>query len=116
MLVFLLVVLQRSRGVRHSTDIRHRIKQRLSLWSDAVNHKAMVTNTMAKVTSRTPGPRKAQSEELHHHAYNGMVLSGCLRKAVPNLTNCDQGGILDPSDPCTKTGHPVLEVLQEKHP
>ena len=50
-LVFLLVVLQWSHGVRRSTDICHRIKQWLLLWSDATNHKAMVTDTMAKVTS-----------------------------------------------------------------
>ena len=48
---FLLAVFQRPHGVRCFTNIHHRIKQWLSLWSDAANYKAMVTNTMAEVTS-----------------------------------------------------------------
>jgi hypothetical protein len=39
-----------------------------------------------------------------------------FRSAVRNLTNRDQGGVLQPDDACTKTGLPVLEVLRGKHP
>jgi hypothetical protein len=29
---------------------------------------------------------------------------------------CDGGGVLLPQDACTKTGQPVIEVLQSQHP
>ena len=44
------------------------------------------------------------------------VLSGKLRQAVPRATDREGVGCLLPDDQCTKTGRPVAEVLQEKHP
>ena len=36
--------------------------------------------------------------------------------AVRQLTDRNGGSIFSPDDPCTKTGQPVLQILQEKHP
>ena len=32
------------------------------------------------------------------------------------VTNCGKGGLLKPSDVCSKTGLPVIDVLCAKHP
>ena len=39
-----------------------------------------------------------------------------MRSAVRNATSRGGGGVLSPDDLCTKTGKPVLEVLESKHP
>jgi hypothetical protein len=53
----------------------------------------------------------APNEEAKARAYNAKVLSGRHRSAVRTLTSRDQGGVLQPDDPCTKTVRPMLEVL-----
>jgi hypothetical protein len=55
-------------------------------------------------------------EELIAQKYNHMVLDSKLCTAVCFATACDGGGVLLPQDTCTKTGRPVTEVLQLKHP
>ena len=48
--------------------------------------------------------------------YHDTVLSGKLQQAVYWATNREGGGCLLPDEQCKKTGRPVAEVLQEKHP
>eukprot|EP00957_Ditylum_brightwellii_P078962 6004781-Ditylum_brightwellii.AAC.1 len=48
--------------------------------------------------------------------FNSTVLLGKLRAAVRAATEQEKGGVLFPSDACTKTGQTVLEVLRGKHP
>ncbi len=55
-------------------------------------------------------------EELIARKYNHMVLDGKLHTAVCFVTARDGGGVLLPQDACTKTGRPVMEVLQLQHP
>eukprot|EP00957_Ditylum_brightwellii_P061421 4662133-Ditylum_brightwellii.AAC.1 len=47
--------------------------------------------------------------ESRGRRYHGTVLSGKLRAAVRAAMDREQGGVLFPSDNCTKTGSPVLE-------
>ena len=49
-------------------------------------------------------------------SFHKNMLSGKLRQAVRQATNRKGGGCLLPEDKCSKTGRPVAEVLQEKHP
>ena len=49
-------------------------------------------------------------------SYHSTVLSGKLWQAVRQATNREGGGCLLPDDQFTKTGQPVAEFLQEKHP
>ena len=44
----------------------------------------------------------------------GAFIHGKLRSAVHQLTDTDGCSIFSPDDPCTKTGCPVLQNLQEK--
>mmetsp|Transcript_11720 Transcript_11720/g.16960 ORF Transcript_11720/g.16960 Transcript_11720/m.16960 type:complete len:107 (-) Transcript_11720:197-517(-) len=45
-----------------------------------------------------------------------MLLQGKLHQAVRYVTECNKGGRLGHNNTCTKTGKPVLGVLQSKHP
>jgi hypothetical protein len=115
-LVFVAVVLQTSPGVRRAQDIRQRMKSRMNLWEqDQIA--ALVDNTEAEVRARTRLGKRSD-DETAARAFNApRVLSGRLRSAVRTLTNRDSGGgVLPPNDACTKSGIPVLEVLQSKHP
>jgi hypothetical protein len=76
---------------------------------------ALVDNTKTEVQSRH-GLHPVPGEETLARAYNEKVLSRRLRSAVRNLTNRDQGGVLQLDGACTKTGRPVHEVLRGKHP
>ena len=49
-------------------------------------------------------------------SFHETVLSGKLRQADRRATDREGGGCILPEDTCTKTGRPVAEVLQEKHP
>jgi hypothetical protein len=76
---------------------------------------SFVDDTEAEVGSRGTSTRPPDDATLAK-AFNACVLSGRLHSAVRNLTNQGGGGILAADGVCTKTGCPVLEVLQGKHP
>lgn len=44
------------------------------------------------------------------------MIDGRLRAATRGLTSGDGGGVVGPEDACTKTGQPMYDVLQSKHP
>jgi hypothetical protein len=60
--------------------------------------------------------RDTANEELTAQKYNHMVLDGKLRATVHFAVARNGGGVLLPQDACTKTGQPVMEVLQSQHP
>ena len=45
-----------------------------------------------------------------------MIRRGQVRSAVRVVTNRDLGGLYLPTDTCTKTGRPVIDILREQHP
>ena len=49
-------------------------------------------------------------------SFHETVLSGKLCQAVHRATDQEGGGYLLLGDKCTKTGRPVADILQEKHP
>jgi hypothetical protein len=57
-----------------------------------------------------------EDEEVIARKYNSMVLDGKLRAAVRFATDRGGGGVLLPTDSCTKTGKLVMEVLESQHP
>ena len=113
-LVFVATVLQATPGVRRSKDIRQRLNQRMDLWEQG-HHKALVDDTECEALSRQPSSRPPTEDSIAR-AFNARVLSGRLRSAVRTLTDCSGGGVRQPGDLCSKTGRPVWQVLQEKHP
>jgi len=114
-LVFAAVILQTTQGTTRATDIRKRITQRMDLW-DGGKYDALVDDTEDELLSCVGLGRRTTDEDAEMRRFNSTVLSSHLRKAVRGLTNRDGGGVLQPDEPCTKTGRPVLEVLRGKHP
>ena len=45
-----------------------------------------------------------------------MIKRGHVRSVVRVVTNRDLGDLYLPTDTCTKTGRPVIDILREKHP
>ena len=48
--------------------------------------------------------------------YDTMVNGGRMRSAVCVVTARDLGGLYRPSDKCSKTGRPLINILRGKHP
>ena len=69
----------------------------------------------AEREGRAASGGKEENKAVARSYYN-MVLFGKLRQAVRRATDREGGGCLLPDGQCTKTGRPVAEVLQEKHP
>jgi hypothetical protein len=113
-LLFAATILQTTPGVRRSRDIRRRLARRMDLWEQGC-YVALVDDTEVEIRSRISSTRP-RDEEAQARAFNARVLSGRLRSACRSLTSRDGGGVLQPDDKCTKTGHPVVEVLRSKHP
>eukprot|EP00957_Ditylum_brightwellii_P209598 15362411-Ditylum_brightwellii.AAC.1 len=69
-------------------------------------------------TARRQMPEN-QRMELEAHViktFVNMLFQGKLPQAVWWLTGQEEGGLLLPTDRCTKSGKLVLEVLGSKHP
>ena len=92
------------------------MRQQIKMWNDGTNFSGLVSDTTTKITGRKLCHPKHQCNEARFRSFSSQLLSGHCRKAVRFLTNRDQGGVLDPSNTCTKSGQPVLDVLKDKHP
>ena len=114
-LVFAAVILQKSIAVTRATDIRRRLEQRMDLWEKG-SHQALIDDIKDELGRRVRVAPRQESEADAFRRFNSTVLHGYLRKAVRGLTNRDGGGVLGPTEACTKTGRPVIDVLREKHP
>ena len=62
---------------------------------------------------RTSGP---QTDKQSFRTFDTRLISGRVCSAYLNLTNQTRDGVLLPTDLCTKTGCPVLDILPSKHP
>ncbi len=108
-LIFTTCVLRKSPGVIHARDIKRGVEKRLTLWI-AGQYNALVQDIVGEAMRGVGSGRDTADEELIAQKYNHMVLDGKLHAAVRF------GGVLLPQDACTKTGKPVIEVLQSQHP
>ncbi|KAI2510249.1 hypothetical protein MHU86_4127 [Fragilaria crotonensis] len=104
--------LRTTQGVRRAKDIRSRLAQRMDLW-DQGHFKALVDDAEGK-SFRQPSSRPPDAE-AQARSYNARVLSGRLRSSCERSPTAP-GGVRQPDDLCTKSGRPVWQVLQEKHP
>jgi hypothetical protein len=114
-LIFATCVLRKSPGINRARDIKHRVERRLTLWIGG-QYNALVQDIVGKAMRGVDSGRDTADEELIARKYNHMVLDSKLRAAVHFTTACNGSGVLLPQDACTKTGRPVMEVLQSQHP
>jgi hypothetical protein len=114
-IVFQLVILQKSREVKRSRDIRRRITKRLDAWEKGQTT-MLVEDTLRSMESHLSHKRGQTTPEQRSKIFHQKVLRGNLRGAVRYLTEREKGGILYPDDIDEKTGLTVETVLESKHP
>ncbi len=113
-LIFAACVLWKSPGVICTRDIKCRVERRFTLWIGG-QYDALVQDIVGEAMRSVGSGQDTANKELIVLKYNHMVLNGKLRAAVRFAITCDGGGVLLPQDACTKTGRPVIEVLQSQH-
>ena len=116
-LVFTHIVLTKTLGVRQAREIRARITRRMDLWERG-QHAGLVGDAEAEGAAREGRADFSGKEEddAVARSFHETVLSGKLRQAVRRATDREGRGCLLLGGKFTKTGRPVADVLQEKHP
>jgi hypothetical protein len=114
-IVFSMVILQKSKQVTNSGDIKRRITNRLDSWENG-KFDMLVQDTHRTAMAQLSKMRGQETEEQRGKTFSRLVLQGKLRSAVRYLTEREKGGIMLPDEIDEKTGDTVLEVLQSKHP
>eukprot|EP00957_Ditylum_brightwellii_P026937 2036367-Ditylum_brightwellii.AAC.1 len=78
----------------------------MDLWEEGL-HGGLVENTATQAAAlEGMQPIGEDEEEYKARQFNGTVLSGRLRQAVRRATAWERGGVLYPTDACTKLGQP----------
>ena len=108
------LILQTTPDVKKSCDIRTGLDLRMTLWEQG-RIRALIDDVIAEIGGK-PHVRREKDKAAKAQSYQARAISGRLRSAVREVTNHAGGKVLQPDDVFTKTGWPVLEVLQEKHP
>ena len=108
LIVFILVILHRVRGITSYSDIRKHISRQLNRWEAGEYEFATLKYQLLFIT-------KNKTEEEHFRAFHQNVLSGNLRGAVRYLTD-RVGGVVLSSDDATGDGQTIRDALLEKHP
>jgi len=76
----------------------------------------MVAQALTSFKQRQSKLRGDSTDEEIAQKYASILQQGRLRQAVRYLTDRDGGAVLSPDDPDSKTGRPVREILEAKHP
>jgi hypothetical protein len=114
-IVFQLVVLQQSRDVKRSRDVRRQISRRLDAWEKG-QFTMLVEDTLRSMEAHLSHKQGTTTPEQRTKTFHQKVLHGNLRGAVRYLTERQKGGILYPDNINKKTGCTVQSVLESKHP
>ncbi len=110
LIVFQMVILQRTRGVTRARDIKKRIGKRLEAWEEG-NFKMLVQTTEWDMKTYLSKMQGTTLNEQQRKTFHQKMLRGNVRGAVKYLTEREKGGVLLPDDTDEKTGRPVKEVL-----
>ena len=114
-LVFLSIVLQSTKEVRRSGDICSQFTWRMDAWNKG-KYKMLVQDTKRTLESQLSVRRHTSSTETIQKIFHQKVLWGDIRGTTHFLTECKRGRVVLPTDLCSKTQQPALEVLKGKHP
>ena len=130
MTIFLPLILQIHPSHRKPSDIRKLINKRLAMWDnghfDALielylsateatkAHKKRKKNIKTKSSRATTNPTMMRDRVNRHHK---LISTREINAAGRQFEKAAQNTVpLDPSDLCTKTDKPVIDVLLDKHP
>jgi hypothetical protein len=114
-LVFMIVTLEKKLLVSCAHNIKKRLEWRMDAWLKN-QHSMLVQdteNTLERMLTKKQGmtPPEQRAKTFHQ-----KVSKGDLRGAVRYITGREMVGVLLPDDKCSKTGLPVSDVLDSKHP
>ena len=116
-LLFAPCILRKTRGKKTFAETKPLIRGRLEAWK--VGHYLALLKDIEEAALEdgwsTPHDREFELEEAGKK-YDAMIKRGQVRSAVRMVTQRDLGGLYQPTDKCTKTGRPAIDILREKHP
>jgi len=114
LIVLVLVILHRVRGITSYSDICRHISRQLNRW-EAREYDLLVQTTLKTLNFQLSLITKNKTEEEHFRAFHQKVLRGNLKGAVRYLTDRVGGAVLSPDD-AIGDGQTVRDALLEKHP
>jgi hypothetical protein len=91
------------------------MKWRIDAWRDS-KYSLLVQDTEITLEQLLTKKQGISTPDQRARTFHGKVLEGDIWGAVKYITERDIGGVLLPDDKCSKTGLPVAEVLESKHP
>ena len=105
-MVFIVVIMQKAKGVTGSADIQKRILLQIVSWRDG-KIKGLVQDTLRTLHA---AKRKSQADTTPEHRakmFDHKVRRGQLSVAVSYISDVGGGGIFYPEDIDKKTGNTV---------
>ena len=116
-MIFAPCILRKMQGKKTFAETKPLIRGRLEAWKNG--HYLALIKDIEEANLEdgwgTAHDREFKFEEAGKK-YNSMIRRGQVRSAVGIVTNHDLGGLYLPTDKCTKTGRPVIDILREQHP
>ena len=120
--MFSAVILQRDKSIHTSSDIRHTIDCRLSLWDDEKFDLVVQEAVQCDHSLAARYKRHKPNDDHVLRVFTRHMLQGKVRAAMRWLTERFKGHVLDPNDQVTlhingqDTTVNVIKALQLKHP
>ena len=114
-MIFIVVVMQRAKGVTGSADIRKRILSRITQWRDG-KITGLVQDTLRTLFAAQRTSQADTTPEHRAKMFDQKVRRGQLSAAVSYISDKGGGGIFYPEDIDEKTGNTVRSELLNKHP
>jgi hypothetical protein len=111
----MIVTLQNKPLVSRARDIKKRLEWRMDAWLKN-QHLMLVQDTENMLERMLTKKQGMTTPEQRPKTFHQKVLKGDLHGAVRYITDREMGGVLLPDDKCSKTGLPVSDVLDSKHP
>jgi len=111
LIVFVLVILHRVRGITSHSDIRRHISRQLNRW-EAGEYEVLVQTTLKPLKFQLSFVTKNKTEEELFRAFHQKVLRGNLRGAVRYLIDRVGSVVLSPDD-AIGDGQTVRDALLE---
>ena len=116
LIVFLTVILQKSKSITKSKDVKALLERRMTDWQneqyDTVVKSALFASNTYKLSDK-----KSQSPDQIARVFQRLLLQGKIREATNYVLNTTRkGGKLEPESIDPKTGLDVKTVLELKHP
>ena len=115
LVVFALVIYQRTQGISRATDIKRHLTHKLDLW-DQGEYQLLFEMTLKDLQASLSKAQGTTTPEQRAKTFHAKVLRGNLRSAVRYITDREKGSVLYPDDKDEKSGKPVSEALADKHP